>query len=44
MRDKQEFILLEGANLCDKLSQVDSKLQLRYMDELFLIEKHFGEV
>jgi hypothetical protein len=35
---------LEGSNLCDKLAKEDFKLQMRYMDELFLIEQNFGEV
>lgn len=40
----EEFILLEG--LCNnrKLSKDDDRLSLRYMDELFAIEKGLGEV
>jgi len=40
----QQFILLEG--LCNnrKLAHEDDKLNQRYMDELFQIEKHIGEI
>lgn len=40
----EEYILLEG--LCNnrKLSKEDDRLSLRYMDELFIIEKGIGEV
>lgn len=43
-RTTQQFILLEG--LCNnrKLQDENDKLSLRYMDELFQIEKHIGEV
>jgi len=43
-RTTQQFILLEG--LCNnrKLSDDDDKLSLRYMDELFQIERNIGEV
>lgn len=43
-RTTQQFIILEG--LCNnrKLKEEDEKLALRYMDELFQIEKHIGEV
>jgi len=43
-RTNQQFILLEG--LCNnrKLTDEDDKLSLRYMDELFQIERHIGEV
>jgi hypothetical protein len=43
-RSTEEYILLEG--LCNniKLSNEDDRLSLRYMDELFAIEKVIGEV
>lgn len=43
-RTNQQFILLEG--LCNnrKLQSEDDKLSLRYMDELFQIERNIGEV
>jgi hypothetical protein len=43
-RTNQRFILLEGLCNSGKLDQNDDKLSLRYMDELFLIEKQLGEV
>lgn len=43
-RTNQSYIILEG--LCNNkaLGKEDDKLALRYMDELFQIEKHLGEV
>ena len=43
-RTSEEYILLEG--LCNnrKLQQEDDRLSLRYMDELFAVEKLVGEV
>ena len=43
-RTNEEYILLEG--LCNnrKLQQEDDRLSLRYMDELFAIEKVIGKV
>lgn len=40
----EEYILLEG--LCNnrKLAQEDDRLSLRFMDELFAVEKGLGEV
>jgi len=43
-RTNQRFILLEGLCNSGKLNHDDDKLALRYMDELFLIEKQLGEV
>lgn len=43
-RTNQRFILLEGLCNSGKLNHEDDKLSLRYMDELFLIEKELGEV
>jgi hypothetical protein len=43
-RTNQRFILLEGLCNSGKLHHEDDKLALRYMDELFLIEKELGEV
>ena len=43
-RTNQQFILLEGMCNNRKLANEDDKLTLRYMDELFQIEKHIGEV
>lgn len=43
-RTNQRFILLEGLCNSGKLNENDDKLSLRYMDELFLIEKQLAEV
>jgi adenylate kinase family enzyme len=43
-RSSQQFILLEGMCNNRKLANDNDKLTLRYMDELFQIEKHIGEV
>lgn len=43
-RSNQQFILLEGMCNNGKLAKENDKLTLRYMDELFQIEKHIGEV
>jgi len=43
-RTGEEYILIEGlCNNC-KLHSEDDRLSLRYMDELFCIEKVIGEV
>jgi hypothetical protein len=44
VRDKQKFILVEGFCNSGKLLYEDDKLEMRYMDELFMIEKYIGEV
>lgn len=44
VRRNQKFILLEGFCNSGKLIFDDDRLELRYMDELFLIEKQIGEV
>jgi hypothetical protein len=44
VRDKQKFILVEGFCNSGKLIYEDDKLEMRYMDELFMIEKYIGEV
>jgi len=43
-RTNQQFVLLEGCCNNRKLADAEDKLTLRYMDELFQIEKHIGEV
>jgi len=44
VRKGQKFILLEGFCNSGKLIFDDDRFELRYMDELFMIEKHIGEV
>jgi hypothetical protein len=44
VKKNQRFILLEGFCNSGKLIFDDDRLELRYMDELFLIEKQIGEV
>jgi len=44
VRRGQRFILLEGFCNSGKLIFDDDRFELRYMDELFMIEKHIGEV
>lgn len=43
-RPYQSFILLEGLCNSARLVGEDDRLELRFMDELFMIEKHIGEV
>ena len=43
-RTNQRFILLEGLCNANKLQNASEKLQLRFMDEYFQIEKSLGEV
>lgn len=43
-RTSQQFILLEGLCNNSKLNNENEKLSLRYMDELFQIERNIGEV
>lgn len=43
-RTNQSFILLEGLCNNNKLENEEDKLSLRYMDELFQIEKSIGEI
>lgn len=43
-RPSQSFILLEGLCNSARLSGEEDRLELRFMDELFMIEKHIGEV
>lgn len=43
-RTNQRFILIEGLCNGQKLANEEDQLTLRYMDELFLIEKALGEV
>lgn len=43
-RTTQRFILLEGFCNSNKLESRDARLQLRFMDEFFAIEKTIGEV
>ena len=44
VRNTQKYILLEGFCNSGKLIFDDDKLELRNMDELFMIEKNLGEV
>lgn len=43
-RVNQKFILLEGLVNSNKLESSEERLELRYMDEFFAIEKNIGEV
>ena len=43
-RTSQSFILLEGFCNSNKLESDKQRLQLRFMDEFFAIEKNIGEV
>lgn len=43
-RTNQKYILLEGFCNNHKLSNVDERLELRSMDEMFAIENIIGEV
>lgn len=43
-RPYQSFILLEGLCNSGRLPVEEDRLELRFMDELFMIEKHIGEV
>lgn len=40
----QRYILIEGLCNSSRLANVDDKMELRLMDELFAIEKQIGEV
>lgn len=42
--DYYQFILLEGLCNSQKLIFDDDRLELRFMDEFFMIEKNIGEV
>jgi len=43
-RTSQKFILLEGLCNSNKLESDEQRLELRFMDEFFAIEKGIGEV
>jgi hypothetical protein len=43
-RTNQPFILIEGLFNSNRLEDDNEKLSLRYMDELFMIEKNIGEI
>jgi len=43
-RTTQRFILLEGFCNSGKLESQEQRLQLRFMDEFFAIERNIGEV
>lgn len=43
-RPYQSTILLEGMCNSMRLQSPEDRLELRFMDELFMIEKHIGEV
>ena len=44
IKTDQNFVLLEGLVNSGKLIMEDDQLELRYMDEFFMVEKHIGEV
>jgi hypothetical protein len=44
VKTSQKYILLEGFCNSNKLVNADDCLEIRYMDELFRIEKQIGEV
>ena len=44
VKNNQKIILLEGFCNSNKLSKDDDRLEMRFMDELFMIEKYIGEV
>ncbi len=44
VRTNQKYVIIEGLCNSSKLVKEDDKLELRYMDELFMLEKHIGEV
>jgi len=44
VRTNQRFILIEGFCNSGKLIFDDDRLELRYMDEILMIEKNIGEV
>lgn len=43
-RTTQRFVLIEGLCNSNKLHSEDDQFNLRFMDELFAIEKSLGEV
>jgi len=43
-RTNQKFILIEGFCNSGKLLNENDRLELRFMDELFCIEKNIGDV
>jgi len=43
-RTNQRYILIEGLCNSNKLASEDDQLSLRFMDEIFAIEKFLGEV
>lgn len=43
-RPYHKLIILEGLCNSRRLVKEDDRLELRFMDELFMIEKHIGEV
>jgi len=43
-RTNQKYILLEGLCNSNKLDSEEDRLELRFMDEFFMIEKNIGEV
>ena len=44
VKKNQKYIILEGFCNSSKLIFDDDRLELRYMDEIFQIEKHIGEI
>lgn len=43
-RSTQQFVLLKGSCGTHRLAEENDRLARRYMDEIFAIEKHIGEV
>lgn len=43
-RGKSKMILIEGLCNSNKLIFDDDRLDLRFMDEIFAIEKHIGDI
>jgi len=43
-RTNQKYILLEGLCNSGKLCSVEEQLELRFMDEFFMIEKEIGQI
>ncbi len=43
-RSNQKYVILEGLCNTSKLVDEDDKLELRFMDEFFDVEKSIGEI
>lgn len=44
VKSDQNYVLLEGLVNSGKLIMEEDQLELRFMDEFFMVEKHIGEV